>query len=177
MTQKVYLYTQSLNAYQKALSIRGSDLTKKNYDFVASQLTKAKKELLQQQQKEQQQQQKKQKSEDKGSTEDKKGNSTQKNSSSQENKSGEKKKTDGQTWANTGHFQPVAKGGEGQKPLSEDQKSQLEGYLQYLKETQKRQGDYISPDGKPTQGGLFGDFFEENPFFSQTENSGDKPDW
>ncbi|MDP2103822.1 MAG: hypothetical protein Q8K26_02785 [Candidatus Gracilibacteria bacterium] len=202
---KITAWQGAIDAYTKALSLKKDPETVANYEFVRKKYEQIKKEEDQKEQKKKQEEEKKQQDEQK-KEELKKDEKTGSGAKVEEQKEGtpEKKETGGKDkspekpskegsgqqpstkpWTNQGSYNSV--GGQNkdneQAPLSDAERKEIENYLQSLRDFQKQNGKFLTPDGLENKGGSVSDqidsFFRNDPFFRDMIPSSNptKKDW
>ena len=166
------LWKLALESYSGALQVKEDIETRANYDFV--------KEKLKQNEETSKSQKESNEAKDDSQQAWKSGSWTETNSGktqewdkqwSQSNAAG--------TWSNQWNFNNVGSGSDA-KWLSEDQKKQLEQYLQDMKKNEKEYRQFFNTTPSPSQNGIsdmIKNFFWDDPFFSNNIGGEQKKDW
>lgn len=201
-TSKVTTWQESLDAYKKALSFKKDQETIANYEFVRKKLEEIKKDENKKEQEKQEQEEKKkqneqQKKDDKtwsgseqkqnqdGKNEEKKDMPWKEWTPEEDSKEWSGTQPSAKPWTNQGSYNSVGWQNKDntQTPLSETERQEIENYIQSLRDFQKQNGKFLTPDGLENKWGSISDqidsFFRNDPFFRDVLPSSDptKKDW
>ncbi|EKD29872.1 MAG: hypothetical protein ACD_78C00233G0003 [uncultured bacterium (gcode 4)] len=195
---KITAWQWAIDAYTKALSLKKDPETVANYEFVRKKYEQIKKEEDQKEQEKKQEEEKKKQDEQKkeelkkdektwsgAKVEEKKDASWKEWAPKEQPKEWSGQQPSTKPWTNQGSYNSVgwqSKDNE-QAPLSEAERKEIENYLQSLRDFQKQNGKFLTPDGLENKWGSVSDqidsFFRNDPFFRDIIPSSDptKKDW
>lgn len=200
---KITAWQGALDSYKKALSLKKDPETVANYEFVRKKYEQIKKEEDQKEQEKKQEEEKKKQDEQKKEEPKKDEKTWSKKEQEQkqdeekkdtQNRSGgkqeEKKESPGQQpsskpWTNQGSYNSLGwqSKDNAQTPLSEAERKEIENYIQSLRDFQKQNGQFLTPDGLENKWGSISNqidrFFRNDPFFRDALPNSDptKKDW
>jgi len=191
--KKIELWKNSIWFYKKALTLDvniDKDETNKNYLFVLDKLKKLEeKKKKEEEEKKKQEEAKKKKEEEQKKQEQKSGSGSEENKNQwkeweqKESQNWQQQNSAGwKTWTNQGTwFSNLWDSGSDSEKLTESEKKELEQYLQYLKDFNKQNQQFLrNGTNKPeTMNDMINNFFWNDELFNQIipDNSGNKRDW